>query len=162
MAAAAYAALREKVPGLPELPTTEELSAGLTIADVYLKEPLWDDDTGFHEEWDAVRSHLSAKRFEMKKTGKDLTKAIALDRFAETSLENLTRQLPVFVRSKIRTSFMTLRMPIDRWIELVRIAEELLAELIAAQEPPAEKPAAASEATEAPQAPPPPSAPRAD
>jgi hypothetical protein len=151
-ARADYEALRALEPSLPELPAANDLRVTLDLADILLPEPLWTDENGFSDQWMAVRSELGNQRFQMKRERQKIDKPVRLDENAEGAVKRLIKYLPGgSIRDKA-SAFLSLRMPIDRWIQLSRVAEDLLAEVIAAREPPAPPPAAPPAAAAAPSA----------
>jgi len=150
MAADAYAALRQHVPELPALPDRETLRGALEIGEMYMPRPLWTDEDGFSEHWQAVRCELANQRFELKLARKPLTHAVELDEPAAAAVDALLGRAPAAFRVRLRR-LSEMRMPIDRWIELARVGEDLLAELLLE---PIETAAAGPAAPEAAQSPP--------
>jgi hypothetical protein len=124
----AYAALRVHVPELPALPSREELRLSLAIGEALLREPLWSDQTGLSDGWQRVRCELANQRYERRKSRAPMSRPVSVDANVRDALDEFIADLPAPARAAVRALSET-KMPIDRWIELARIAEDLYAEL---------------------------------
>jgi hypothetical protein len=146
MAFAAYAALREKVTELPALPSREECKDAVELINACVRgQPIWSEAAGFNDDWRAVGAALADQRFDLKIAGKTW-RSVQIDENVVEALEALIADAPTLIRNNLLVGVVRMRMPIDRWIQLVRIAEDLYAELALNAAAPAPSPAESSSA----------------
>lgn len=153
MAAARYAALREKHASLPPLPSHAELRDKLKLLESVLGVGFFDahgDHTGLYEDL-VITFHAYRFSSRCARTFDSPDPVGPPAKFHDIVQERI-EDLPQFLANKITSAYTDISLPRAAWFELFEIADELLAELYTTT------PAPRAQSAPTPREPPPPSA----